>query len=74
MYTFIVLGLIPGTDIQITFIGWLLAAALLAIAMLVYTLAIRNFFVEVRVVYALFTMTLRPLPAVSTRHRAATLL
>jgi hypothetical protein len=32
MYSFLVLGLIPGTDIQISFAGWLLAASLVLAA------------------------------------------
>lgn len=63
MYSFIVLGIIPGTDIQITFNIWLLATASLAIALCVRRLLRqRHPILHARLVVAFYAMSLRQLP------------
>lgn len=73
MYSFIVLGIIPGTNLQITFIGWLITAEVLALTILIHKLSTRHFFLHARVILNLYAMSLRPLQARWIQHTAATL-
>jgi hypothetical protein len=63
MYSFVVLGLIPGTNYQITFLWWLSVSGLILSGFVWRWLATRHAFLKVRVILALYLMTLRPLKA-----------
>jgi len=41
MQTFIVSGLVPGTDIQITFFGWMILSSVMMIAVIILWLMLR---------------------------------
>jgi hypothetical protein len=63
MYEILFLGLIPGTDIQITFAGWLCALAGIIAIYAGINAARRKLVLKARLVIAFFLATRRPLQA-----------
>lgn len=59
MYEFIVLGLIPGTHIQITFITWLLLAGSLVTGLLLWQAHRLHIFRDTLIIMSLMRATLR---------------
>jgi len=59
VYSLIVLGIIPGTTIQITFIGWLTALLVVAdIAGMIY-IKRHHIILKIRIVLAFLMMSVR---------------
>lgn len=42
MYSFLVLGMIPGTNVQISFLAWLTCLAILAVTVATFTISHRR--------------------------------
>ncbi len=63
MYSLIVLGIIPGTNIQITFVWWLLALSGLLTVRIVRRLQRKQSFTKLQLYIALYAIRHRQLPA-----------
>jgi len=61
VYSFIVLGIIPGTDIQITFWGWLSALLLVADVFGMIYIKRHQIILKIRIVLAFIAMSTRQL-------------
>ncbi len=59
MYNFVVLGLVPGTQFQITFLWWLASIGVALSARLILTMRRRRTFVWLQLILAFYAMTLR---------------
>lgn len=64
MYELILLGIIPGTEIQITFLGWLMTALAFVTGRLLMILHRKQTLVWLRLIVAFYAMPLRQMRAV----------
>lgn len=59
MNSFVVLGLVPGTDIQITFLWWLIAAATIVGALVGVRIVRRKIIARARLLWAILSLPYR---------------
>jgi hypothetical protein len=63
MYEFLVLGIIPGTDIQITFADWLLILAAVITSYLAVKTIRNKLLLKAQLLYEFLILSRRPLQA-----------